>query len=55
MVLIGSIIIVSGLGIVALACIGLYSYATEPREVITKAPRAYHHNGAVRWSHIVKR
>ena len=31
MVLIGSIIIVSGLGIVALACIGLYSYATEPR------------------------
>ena len=55
MVLIGSIIIVAGLGIVALACIGLYSYATEPREVIVKAPRTYSHAGAVRFQRIVKR
>ena len=52
-ILIGTGIILAGIALLALACIGLW-HVTEPQETVA-AKRAYHHNGAVRWSHIVKR
>ena len=52
-ILIGTGIILAGIALLALACIGLW-HVTEPQETVT-AKRTYHHNGAVRWSHIVKR
>ena len=52
-ILIGTGIILAGIALLALACIGLW-YASEPQETVA-VKRAYHHNGAVRWQRIVKR
>jgi len=53
MATLGIAIVLAGVGVVALACIGLW-HVTEPQETIVKA-RTYSHNGAVRWQRIARR
>jgi len=53
MATLGIAIVLAGVGVVALACIGLW-HVTEPQETIA-AKRTYSHNGAIRFQRIARR
>ena len=53
MATLGIAIVLVGVGVVALVCIGLW-HVTEPQETVVKA-RAYSHNGAIRFQRIARR
>ena len=53
MATLGIAIVLAGVGVVALACIGLW-HVTEPQETVVKA-RTYSHNGAIRFQRIARR